>query len=214
MPRQFKNARLIKHLKVADAIKLLGVSQPTLSAWEGERKSPSIEKLELMADIYETSTDYLLGRIRIYKNVPSNPISLSCLPVLHEQPLWSPEYGWMLVNSIEKHLVRSDGKTIPFSTAGNLYTTPPIFSVPQTLPEAPLTRTQMLANEEMWVEPISPDSNLRDELRGWYHRKDRYVENEYGNRFYLDTYEAKWLGFDKEQTSTDKNEDAETSPSF
>ena len=102
MPRQFKNARLIKHLKVADAIKLLGVSQPTLSAWEGERKSPSIEKLELMADIYETSTDYLLGRIRIYKNVPSNPISLSCLPVLHEQPLWSPEYGWMLVNSIEK----------------------------------------------------------------------------------------------------------------
>ncbi len=104
MPRQFKNARLIKHLKVADAIKLLGVSQPTLSAWEGERKSPSIEKLELMADIYETSTDYLLGRIRIHKNVPSNPISLSCLPVLHEQPLWSPEYGWMLVNSIEKHL--------------------------------------------------------------------------------------------------------------
>ncbi len=72
----------------------------------------------------------------------------------------------------------------------------------------------MLANEEMWVEPISPDSNLRDELRGWYRRKDRYVENEYGNRFYLDTYEAKWLGFDKEQTSTDKNEDAETSPSF
>ena len=60
MARQFKNARLIKHLKVSDAMKLLGVSQPTLSAWEGERKSPSIDKLEMMADVYETSTDYLL----------------------------------------------------------------------------------------------------------------------------------------------------------
>ena len=56
----------------------------------------------------------------------------------------------------------------------------------------------------MWVEPISPDSLLRDELRGWYHRKDQYVENEYGNRFYLDTYDAKWLGFEKEQDGTQK----------
>ena len=199
MPRQFKNARLIKHPKVADAMKLLGVSQPTLSAWEGERKSPSIEKLELMADVYETSTDYLLGRISTYKNMPSNPISPSSLPVLHGQPLWSPEHGWLLVNSIEKHLIQSNGNTIPFSAIGDLYTTPPIFSVPETLPNAPLTRAQMLTKEEMWVEPISPDSNLRDELRGWYHRKDQYVENEYGNRFYLDTYEAKWLGFDREQ---------------
>ncbi len=199
MPRQFRNARLIKHLKVADAMKLLGVSQPTLSAWEGGRKSPSIEKLELMADVYEVSTDYLLGRITTYKNFPSNPVSPASLPVLHELPLWSPEHGWLLVNSIERHLVRSDGKTIPFSTAGDLYTTPPVFSVPETLSEPPLTRAQMLTKEEMWVEPISSDSLLRDELRGWYHKKNRYVVDEYGNRFYLDTYEAKWLAFDKEQ---------------
>lgn len=198
MARQFKNARLIKHLKVSDAMKLLGVSQPTLSAWEGERKSPSIDKLELMADVYETSTDYLLGRISTYNNIPSNPISPASLPVLHGQPLWSPEYGWLLVNSIKQHLVRPDGNTIPFSAAGNLYTTPPVFSVPETLTEPPLTRAQMLTKEKIWVEPISHDSQLRDELRGWYHREDRYVENEYGNRFYLDTYEAKWLGFDKE----------------
>lgn len=198
MPRQFKNARLMKKLKVADAMKLLGVSQPTLSAWEGERKSPSIDKLERMADVYEVSTDYLLGRISTYAGIPTNPISLSLLPVLHGQPLWSQEYGWLLVNAVDGHLVQSDGNTIPFSSAGNLYTTPPVFSVPETLSEPPLTRTQMLTKEELWVEPISPDSSLRDELRGWYHREDRYVVNEYGNRFYLDTYEAKWLAFDKE----------------
>ena len=151
-----------------------------------------------MADVYEVSTDYLLGRISTYKNTPSNPVSHAALPVLHEQPLWSPEHGWLLVNSIEQHLVQSDGSTILFSAAGDLYTTPPIFSVPETLSEPPLTRAQILAKEEMWVEPISPDSLLRYELRGWYHRQDRYMENEYGNRFYLDTYGAKWLGFEKE----------------
>ena len=61
---------MIKHLKVSDAIKLLGVSQTTLSVWEDEPKSPSIEKLKRMADVYEVSTDYLLGRISTYKSHP------------------------------------------------------------------------------------------------------------------------------------------------
>ena len=68
-----------------------------------------------MADVYEVSTDYLLGRTSAYKNTPPNPVSHASLPVLHEQPLWSPEYGWLLVNSIEKHLVQPDGNIIPFS---------------------------------------------------------------------------------------------------
>ena len=198
MPRQFKNARRMKRLKVADAMKLLGVSQPTLSAWEGERKSPSLDKLERMADVYDVSTDYLLGRIHTYKNTPSSPVSPASLPVLHGQPLWSQEYGWILVDSIRQCLVQSDGNTISFSSAGDLYTNPPAFSEPVTMTEPPLTRKQMLTKEVMWVEPISPDSVLRDELRGWYHRENRYVVNEHGNRFYLDTYEAKWLAYDKE----------------
>ncbi len=44
MPRQFKTARQINKLKITEAAEKLGISQPTLSAWEGERKSPSIEK--------------------------------------------------------------------------------------------------------------------------------------------------------------------------
>jgi len=51
--------------------------------------------------------------------------------------------------------------------------------------------------EQIWLEPISPDSKLRDELRGWYQVKNRFVQNESGNRFYLDTYGAKRLPFDK-----------------
>ena len=47
----------------------------------------------------------------------------------------------------------------------------------------------------VWVEPISMDAALRDELRGWYHIKRRFVENEVGQRFYFDFYGAKWLAF-------------------
>ena len=61
MPRQFKQARNINKLKMTDAASKLGISQPTLSAWEGERRSPSIESLEHMADLYGVTTDFLLG---------------------------------------------------------------------------------------------------------------------------------------------------------
>lgn len=62
MPKQFKTARQINKLKVIEAAEKLGVSQPTLSAWEGERKSPSMDSLENMADLYGVTTDFLLGR--------------------------------------------------------------------------------------------------------------------------------------------------------
>lgn len=62
MPKQFKTARQIKKLKITEAAEKLNISQPTLSAWEGERKSPSIDKLENMADLYGVTTDFLLGR--------------------------------------------------------------------------------------------------------------------------------------------------------
>ena len=42
MPKQFKTARQINKLKITEAAEKLNISQPTLSAWEGERKSPSI----------------------------------------------------------------------------------------------------------------------------------------------------------------------------
>ena len=60
MARQFKLARQFKNLKAVEAAELLGVSQPTLSAWETGRKSPSVDSLEKMADLYGVTTDFLL----------------------------------------------------------------------------------------------------------------------------------------------------------
>lgn len=40
----------------------LGVSQPTVSAWESGGKDPTVENLSALAELFRVSTDYLLGR--------------------------------------------------------------------------------------------------------------------------------------------------------
>ena len=59
----------------------------------------------------------------------------------------------------------------------------------------PLDYLEIEEQSEVWVEPVSRDEVLRQELRGWYIVKNRYVENELGQRFYLGTYGNKWWAF-------------------
>lgn len=198
MPRKFKEARQINKLKVIEAAAKLGISQPTLSAWEGERKSPGLDNLENMADLYGVSTDYLLGRSEQGGGDPSVPITAKSLPVFHGKPVWSAQHGWMLVNAIDKVLLLPDGRTIPFADCGQLFASAQLFSESALPDSTPLALSEVRKHEQIWLEPISSDSELRNELRGWYRVQTRFVQNEYGNRFYLDTYGAKWLAFDKE----------------
>lgn len=202
MPRQFKTARLINKLKAIEAAERLGVSQPTLSAWEGERKSPSIDNLENMADLYGVTTDFLLGRSETQVHDSKQPIPLQTLPAFHSKPVWSATYGWLLVNAADRLLIFPDGHTLPFSDfIGELFISSPPFSESVPPKELPLSRSEVSRQKEIWLEPISPDSDLRKELQGWYRVKNRFVENEYGNRFYLDTYGSKWLAFASETES-------------
>jgi hypothetical protein len=53
-----------------------------------------------------------------------------------------------------------------------------------------------MEQDRVWLEPVSTDTDLAAELRGWYVRHEkRFVQNEFGSRFYLNTYGAKWLAF-------------------
>ncbi len=53
----------------------------------------------------------------------------------------------------------------------------------------------LLLASDSYDVPHRNHAALRDELRGWYHIKRRFVENEVGQRFYFDFYGAKWLAF-------------------
>lgn len=195
MARNFKNARQINKLKVIEAADKLGISQPTLSAWEGERKSPSVEGLEKMADLYGVTTDYLLGRSEQINTNSSDPIPQDSLPIFHGKPVWSAKYGWLIVNAIKKLLLLPDGQTISFYDCGELFVSPDLLSESNLPTKKPLMLSEIYNLEKIWLEPISPDLDLRNELRGWYTVKNRFVENEFGNSFYLDTYNSKWLAF-------------------
>lgn len=197
MAKRYKAARLMNNLKLTDVAEKLGVSQPTLSAWESERKSASIDALENMANLYGVTTDYLLGRVEDVTPDPKQPIPKEIWMIYDGKPLWSNKHGWLLVNSSGRNLVFSDGRTLSFEDAGELYLAPPLFAEPQYPKGLPLPRPKISQYEEVWVEPISPDPVLKEELRGWYYVKERWVENEYGTRLYMGTYGSKWLAFVK-----------------
>ena len=204
MSRHYKDARLLNNMKVAEAIKKLNVSQPTLNAWEGERKSPSIDALENMADLYGVTTDYLLGRTDRSFVDPKQPIDSKQLFVMNEKPVWSSTYGWLLVRADTKELLQASGAVIPVSDAGNLYYTPMPCEVSFSLSDPPLRKSELTQHTEIWVEPISSDSYLRNELRGWYKIIGEYAENQNGNRFSFSSYEAKWIAFFHAQNGSGK----------
>ena len=103
MPKRYKEARLMHKAKLTEMAVRLGVSQPTLSAWESERKAAPVEAVIRMAELYGVTTDYLLGRDD-HTVAPGEPIPEQCLKLFHEKPVWSPVRGWLLVNAITEEL--------------------------------------------------------------------------------------------------------------
>ena len=195
MKNKFRTARQLKKLKVIEAAELLGISQPTLSAWETGNKTPSVEGLEKMADLYGVTTDFLLGRTDSKLSFDNRAIlNKKLLPVMHEKPVWSAKHGWMLVDYAKSHLVGCN-ITIPFEQAEELFVAPSKFAESSIPNSEPLSRSELQYGLQIWVEPISADSSLREELRGRYRVKHHAIENECGNRFLLDSYGAKWLAF-------------------
>ena len=51
-----------RNLKKAAFAQAIGISQGNLNDWRNGRSSPSVEKLERIADYFGVSTDFLLGR--------------------------------------------------------------------------------------------------------------------------------------------------------
>ena len=202
MAKQYRLARKMKKIALTEAAKELGVSQPTLSNWESERKAPSIDAVIRMADYYGVTTDFLLGRTK--EEDPRqdwlSPVEPDMLPAFHETPVYSLRHGWAFVDAVEKVLRFANGEELSLSDAGELFILPPAYMFPDVTGKVPLQRNEIKTLHRVWVEPISSDAILRTELRGWYQVKKRYVENEIGQRFYFDMYESKWLAFKKEET--------------
>lgn len=197
MARRFKEARKLRGLTAVSAAKEMNVSSLTVNAWEAGRKSPSIEGLEKMADLYQVTTDYLLGRPEPISADPSMELSPDLIRIFDGRPAWSETYGWVLVNGPDCMVTKKDGTKIAIEAVGPLRAAPDHFAVSALPGSRAIPLKELVSHQQVWVEPITLDSHLRDELRGWYQVKGIYVENSVGNRFLYDTYGSKWLAFEK-----------------
>ena len=66
-----RNKRSLSQLALS---KLIGVSQQTVGSWETGRTSPDLLMLVNLADFFDVTTDYLLGRTKNRKRLePAQP---------------------------------------------------------------------------------------------------------------------------------------------
>lgn len=59
---RIKALRLAKGISQVDLAAMLNVSKQSVSNWENDNIQPSIDMLVHIADVFNVSTDYLLGR--------------------------------------------------------------------------------------------------------------------------------------------------------
>ncbi len=60
--QRLKNLRKEQGLTMKQLGKLVGVSESTVSLYENEKRQPDYTTLQKFADIFNVTTDYLLGR--------------------------------------------------------------------------------------------------------------------------------------------------------
>ena len=67
----FKELRLEKKLSQEKIAEDLEISQPLIAKWESHQSTPSPEMLDYIADYFNVSVDYLIGRSK-YKNLEAD----------------------------------------------------------------------------------------------------------------------------------------------
>lgn len=71
-----------------------------------------------------------------------------------------------MVDAIEGELLLAGGVRLPFADAAEVYALPPAFTAPDIVTDIPLRKNDIAGYDTVWVEPISMDTALRNELCG------------------------------------------------
>lgn len=88
---RIKALRTATGIKQIELCKALGITQGALSGWENERYEPDIDSIKKLADIFEVSVDYLLGRVDNNLELPSDACApFIKVPVLGKIPAGVP----------------------------------------------------------------------------------------------------------------------------
>lgn len=86
---RLKLARERQNLTQVEVYQLTGINNKTLSGYENNVSAPDLDTLVILANLYETSSDYLLGIADDYTPKPS---SLAPIDLTEEIPNLPDEY--------------------------------------------------------------------------------------------------------------------------
>lgn len=195
MGMNLKEARLLRNMTTTQVANHIGVRQPAVTAWETGERIPPVEKLIKLADLYDVTVDYLLGRNCNERITEKEPVSPKAIHLLDGMPVWVLDHGWALVDASKNELFFSRGNRLPVNENLTVYVSPPHFTTSMPSYKIPLPQHDIVPGLEIMLEPVSEDKKLREMLRGYYKTKDGYAENQAGNRFPFDTYGIHWLAF-------------------
>lgn len=100
-----KELRKSKRMTQKDLAEVMNVSQQTIGAWETERAVPGADTLNDLADYFNVTTDYLLGRPEEKKEKDSNSVDLADMDaLLTYQGKQIPDQDRELINDLLKRL--------------------------------------------------------------------------------------------------------------
>lgn len=100
-----KELRKSKRMTQKDLAEVMNVSQQTIGAWETERAVPGADTLNELADYFNVTTDYLLGRPEEKKEKDSNSVDLADMDaLLTYQGKQIPDQDRELINDLLKRL--------------------------------------------------------------------------------------------------------------
>jgi transcriptional regulator with XRE-family HTH domain len=152
MTYRFLDAREKAGLSTLEVAKRIGVSQPAVTNWDNGTKSPSIDTLCKLADLYCVSTDYLLGRDEPVESIPRKEdiIATETLRALNGKPVWDEKRGWGIVNGIQDYVIFMDGSKIVLAEAMNLRAMAPAYSMGYSPAGKPISHEDLGKYKTIW----------------------------------------------------------------
>lgn len=101
----FKELRLEKKLSQEKIAEDLEISQPLIAKWESHQSTPSPEMLDYIADYFNVSVDYLIGRSK-YKNLEADNSELDNVLFSKAKDLTDDEKKAIInvINAIKKEI--------------------------------------------------------------------------------------------------------------
>lgn len=215
MKNRIRELREERSLKQIDLAQVLGIRQNTLSTWETGRYEPDNEMLQKIADYFQVSVDYVLGKSPV-RNFPTTQIdTLRMIRLVRTVEQMAPEQFDETLSQAESILsgqTRPNAEICRIPVLGAVPGGIPIEAIEDIIDWEEIPQSMCTGDKEYFALEVKGDSMWPDYLPGdvVIVRKDPYCESGDVCIVYVNGYDATLkqvkLGEDGSITLVPKNQ--------